>query len=101
MGDRFYCQRDNLTLSLQPDRRTKFSETPTDFKTKQPPMYPISGKVYQFNGVEKIWTGKWETVTPIEFPKNPKLGQLFKHEETSYVFIPKKGWIAVSELSFL
>lgn len=102
MGDRFYCQRDNLTLSLQPDRQAKYSETPTYFKTPKTAIYPIPGKVYLFNGIEKVWNNGWVELNPVEvtFPENPKLGQVFKKDNINYVFLSKKGWVEVSQISF-
>jgi len=102
MGDRFYCQRDNLTLSLQPDRRPKTQGTPTYFQTPPEPLYPIPGKVYTFKGVEKVWQNGWVLVTPVPvvFPDNPRIGQVSKQNGKDFVFLSKKGWIEVSELSF-
>lgn len=104
MGDRFYCQRDNLTLSLQPDRRSKPLGIPTYYRNKQPTMYPIPGKVYSFSGIEKIYDEKtgWQLVTTPEptFPENPKLGQVVTCNGISFVFIPKQGWVNTLSLVF-
>lgn len=96
MGDRFYLQRDRLTLSLQPDKKPVPKGPPTYYQSNPVVMYPIPGKTYFFNRIPRIFTANgWSEV---ELPANPRLGQVSKKDGKSVIYFEKKGWTDINTL---